>query len=117
MNIYQETILDLYRNPIHRGQLNDAPSGQSENVSCGDSITTFVRKESDVAAEIKYQGEGCVITLATAELLAREYQGKNINDISTLELPDVIKLLGIELTPSRKRCAEVALDALKKAAS
>lgn len=118
MNIYQQQILDHYHNPRHSGKLEDySHSFKLENLSCGDTITVYLQVVEDKIVKMGYDAEGCAISIASASMLSEEIIGKSITDIEKMTTDDMMELLGIELTPSRIKCADLALQATKKAAS
>lgn len=117
MNIYQEKLLEHYHEPHNYGKLNDASvNALVENVSCGDAITIYLKIGPDAKVQkVGFEGEGCAVAIASASLLTDHIKGRKIEELEKLKLEDIIKLLGIEVTLSRLRCAGLGLDALKKA--
>ncbi len=119
-DIYRENILDHYKNPRNFGKLNK-PTGKCKlhNSACGDVISMEVKTESKSSggltiADIKFQGEGCAVSIASASLLTSFVKGKKVKDILTMGTEDILKLLGITLTPSRLKCALLPLETLQK---
>jgi nitrogen fixation protein NifU and related proteins len=116
MNIYQAEILDKYNNPQHMGQPEQfTHSYRLENLSCGDEVEVYLQVSGDELHGMQYMGEGCVISLAAAETMAEVLVGKKIVEILQLDWQDVVKLLKIELTASRIKCAHLSLEAVQKA--
>jgi nitrogen fixation NifU-like protein len=116
MNIYQEKLLDHYHDPRNYGKLeNFKAQALMENRSCGDAITMYIDVAKNCISKISFEGEGCSVAIATASMLTEYALGKQLDDISKLDMEADLKLLGIELTLSRLRCAGVALDSLKVA--
>ena len=115
MNLYQDVLLDHYRNPRNRGALAhpDFQSGE-DNPSCGDSINMYGRVENGRLVAVSFEGIGCVISQAAASLLTLEVIGKELHEIMKLDADFMRKLVGIELGPTRVRCALLALGALHK---
>ena len=115
-DIYREIILDHYKNPRNFGKL-DAPSGSFSlyNSACGDKIEIEIEVKSEIVKDIKFRGEGCAISMASASLLTENVIGKSIEEIKKMERKDILKLLGTELTPSRLKCALLPLEVLHKA--
>lgn len=116
MNIYQQEILDRYQNPENQGipESYNANS-ESSNLSCGDSITVYMDIKDEKINNIKYVGEGCVISLATADILADELKSMKTEDVIKMDWEDLTEILGITLTSSRIKCALLSLNAIKKA--
>ncbi len=67
-DLYREIILDHYRNPRNRGELETPPaiSADGHNPLCGDEITLYVLVEDGVVSEIKTNGQGCSISQSSA---------------------------------------------------
>jgi nitrogen fixation NifU-like protein len=70
--------------------------------------------KSGKVVEIAFSGEGCAISMASASMLTEFVKGKSIEELKILTPEDIIKLLGIEITASRLKCALLPLEALKK---
>lgn len=115
MNLYQDVLTDHYRNPRNRGVLEhpDFTSGE-DNPSCGDSVSMYGRVKDGRLIEVSFQGTGCVISQAAASLLTQAVLGKSLDDIMKLDAAFMRTLVGIELGPTRVRCALLALEALQK---
>ena len=114
MNLYREKLMDHYRYPRNQGRLTkpDFTSGEY-NPSCGDSISFDGRVKNNELIEIAFEGKGCVISQATASLLSGHCKGMEINAILALEKKDMLALIGMELGPTRLRCALLPLEALQ----
>lgn len=120
MDIYQEQILDHYRNRRNFGHL-DKPSASLEltNSLCGDSLGMEIKfkiqnSKFKVIEDIRFWGEGCAISQATASMLTEKVKGKTFLEIEKLKYEDLKKMLGIELSPARMKCALLPLEVLQK---
>lgn len=116
--LYQEFILELYKNPINFGKLEGAThSAESYNSLCGDRITLFLKVEKNKVIESKFIGSGCAISQATASLLTEEVKGKTIEELRKMQKEQILELIKIDLSknPSRLKCALMSLEVLKKA--
>jgi nitrogen fixation NifU-like protein len=115
VNLYQDVLIDHYRNPRNRGVLDhpDFKSGE-ENPSCGDSVSMYGRVMDDILTAMSFQGKGCVISQAAASMLTQIVLGKNLQEIMQIDAAYMRKLVGIDLGPTRVRCALLALEALQK---
>ncbi len=115
--LYREYLLDHYKNPKHLGELKDPEIYKHDNNPlCGDDIEIFARLDSkkERISEIKFKGHGCVICMASASILMDEIEGKKLNEVSKMQTEDMLKLLGIDLTPARIKCMMLPLKALQK---
>lgn len=114
-DIYQETILDHYRNPRNHGTL-DHPThhGLGLNASCGDKLQMDITVKNGIIDDIRFSGTGCAISQASASLLTESVLKKETREALALEPQDVLKLLGVTLSPSRIKCGLLSLETLKK---
>ncbi|MEA3309868.1 MAG: iron-sulfur cluster assembly scaffold protein [Chloroflexota bacterium] len=116
-NLYREELLEHYHEPLNYGVIEDAEVDiDRDNPTCGDTIHLTARLDADDRiAEVKFEGQGCVVSMATASLLTEEVIGKSPEEISAWGLPDIEELLGgMRLSMGRVKCALLALTALQK---
>jgi nitrogen fixation NifU-like protein len=134
-DLYQDIILDHHRRPRNRGQLEN-PSGVGEgfNPLCGDELTVYLRREGDRIADIKFTGQGCAISQASASLMTQRVKGQtlaearaSIADVQALlvgdepplavesRVGDIIALKGVRKFVARVKCATLAWHALDAA--
>lgn len=114
-DLYRELIIDRYKNPIYKGTLdpNDI-SYEDDNPLCGDHIRIDVRLDKDgKISEVAFDGHGCAISQASADLLVESILGKTLDDVKQLGKQDLLDMLGIELGPVRLKCALLSLKVLK----
>jgi len=114
-DLYRELIIDRYKTPLFRGELNPHDiSFEDDNPLCGDHIRIDIRvDENDIITEAAFSGEGCAISQASADLLVESIIGKSLDEVKQLTKDDVLDLLGIELGPVRLKCALLSLKVLK----
>ena len=112
-----ENLLELYENPEHRGHLDDADvSSLGGNPGCSDVITMHLKiDEAGRVEAIRFEGEGCTISQAAAELVSERMEGASLADIEDLQQDIIIDELGREVVMSRPKCATLALGTLKQA--
>jgi nitrogen fixation protein NifU and related proteins len=114
-DLYRELIIDRYKNPHFRGSLEPHDiSFEDDNPLCGDHIRIDLRIDGDDrVSEVAFDGHGCAISQASADLLAESVLGKTLDEVKKLTKQDVLDLLGIELGPVRLKCALLSLKVLK----
>ena len=114
-DLYRELIIDRFKNPHYRGSLDPHDiTFEDDNPLCGDHIRIDLRVNGDDrVSEVAFDGHGCAISQATADLLAESIIGKSIDEIKRISKQDVLDLLGIELGPVRLKCALLSLKVLK----
>lgn len=115
--LYTEIIRDAYRNPQHRGSIPDAThSHEDENPLCGDVIRVDVRVEDGMIVDARFDGRGCAISQASAELLLDRIKDQPVESVSKLSSEDVLEELGIpSISPARLKCALLSLGVLRGA--
>ena len=135
-SLYQEIILDHYRNPHHAG-LRDPFEAEVHHVNptCGDEVTLRVHLEGDTVVDVSYDAEGCSISQASASVMAdlvigrpvaealtthaaflELMQGKGQVDPDEDVLEDGIAFAGVAKFPARVTCALLSWMAFKDAA-
>ena len=114
-DLYRDQIIDRYKNPQYRGHLDPHDIRfEDDNPLCGDHIEVTLRVDADgKVTEAAFDGKGCAISQASADLLMETVIGKNIEEVKTLNKQDVLDLLGIDLGPVRLKCALLSLKVLK----
>jgi nitrogen fixation NifU-like protein len=114
-DLYREIIIDHYKNPSYRGHLDPHDiSFEDDNPLCGDHIQIDLRVGPDGrVTEARFDGKGCAISQASADLLVESIVGKTLEEVKALSKQDVLDLLGIELGPVRLKCALLSLKVLK----
>lgn len=116
MNLYRENILDHYKNPRNYGKVeNPEARSVAENISCGDEISLSVEVGGGVIEDIKFEGKGCAISIASASLMTEHVKGMSLDKARRLSKDDIQKMLGVEVTPARLKCALLPLEALRSA--
>ena len=117
-DLYQEIILETYRSPQYKGSLADVDVTHVErNASCGDEVTVQIKMDQarKNVLEIRWQGEGCAISLATLDLLIPELQGQTVENILKKTKTDLLQRLGLEeISPGREKCLMLGLRAIQK---
>ncbi|NTW89883.1 MAG: SUF system NifU family Fe-S cluster assembly protein [Candidatus Moranbacteria bacterium] len=114
-SLYQAIILDHSKHPRNCGELEHANHhGEAKNPTCGDSLSMDVLTENGLISDIRFQGQGCAISQASASLLTESVKGKRIKAALGLGTDDILALLGVELSPNRLKCALLSLETLKK---
>jgi nitrogen fixation NifU-like protein len=115
--LYREYLLDHYKNPKNFGEIKHPDIYKNDNNPvCGDDIDIFIKLDAkkEKIVDIKFKGHGCVICMASAAILTEELERRKLIDASKMETKDMLKLLGIELTPTRIKCMMLPLVAIKK---
>jgi nitrogen fixation protein NifU and related proteins len=116
MDIYREIILDHYKNPRNFGHLPHPDAKVEEgNVTCGDRIIMEINVAKGKITDIRFSGEGCAISQASASMLTEKVKGMSVAGATKLDAKFMLSMLGTTLTPSRTKCALLSLEVLEKA--
>lgn len=133
-DLYQQVILEHYKKPRHKGKTNPVHRYQKgHNPSCGDTIELTLRLNAagDRIEDVKFEGEGCAISMASADLMAGALPGKTVEEALQMvqtfqammkgeaEFPKEQRKLnvmqGVSQFPVRIKCANLTWHALKVA--
>jgi nitrogen fixation NifU-like protein len=133
--LYQQVILDHNRRPRNYGKLEGA-NRQAEgfNPICGDHLTLYVRLDGDVIDDLRFEGEGCAISKASASLMTDSLKGKTTAEAEALfermhelltgegnveacasTLGKLAVFSGVREFPARVKCASLSWHALHSA--
>ena len=114
-DLYREQIIDRYKNPQYRGSLDPHDIAfEDDNPLCGDHIKIELRVDPEQrVSEAAFDGHGCAISQASADLLLESIQGKSLDEVKALTKEDLLDMLGLELGPVRLKCALLSLKVLK----
>jgi len=114
-DMYREVIIEHYKNPSFRGTLDPHDiSFADDNPLCGDHIQIDLRVDaSGMITDARFDGHGCAISQASADLLIESVIGKPLEQVKGMNKQDVLDMLGIELGPVRLKCALLSLKVLK----
>lgn len=134
-NLYQEVILDHYKNPQHK-KLSPTYDAQVHHInpSCGDEITLNVSLEGQKIANVTWDGVGCSISQASVSILTDLVIGKTLAQAQEISdafmelmqskgtqsgdenlLEDAVALAGVSQYPARIKCALLGWMAFKDA--
>ena len=141
-DLYREIILDHYRSPRNRGELDSPPAHRTEgfNPPCGDEIVLTVVVDEGVIRDLKIAGHGCSISQSSASLMSGAVKGKSVDDarvvmrsfkrmmtvgdddptaedepVDVRKLGELAALQGVVKFPVRIKCATLAWNTLNQA--
>jgi nitrogen fixation protein NifU and related proteins len=114
LNLYQEILMDHYRNPRNNGVIEGADfSAEQRNSSCGDEVLCTGIITNDTLGSVLFKGKGCVISQATASLLSEYVQNKSLTALLALDKDDITAMIGMPLGLVRLQCGLLPLMALQ----
>jgi nitrogen fixation NifU-like protein len=114
-DLYREVIIEHYKNPGYRGHLDPHDIlFEDNNPLCGDHIEITIQVGGDgIIKDARFDGHGCAISQASADLLIESIIGKPMDEVKQLNKEHILELLGIDLGPVRLKCALLSLKVLK----
>jgi nitrogen fixation NifU-like protein len=85
-DLYREIILDHYRSPRNKGELESPPAHRVEgfNPLCGDEIVVYVDVDGDAVRDIRIGGQGCSISQSSASMMSAAVKGKTLAEVRDL---------------------------------
>lgn len=85
-DLYREVILDHYRSPRNRGELECPPAhrGEGFNPLCGDDVVLYILADGDTIADVKISGNGCSISQASASMMSTAIKGKTFQEAEAI---------------------------------
>lgn len=132
--LYQELILDHFKSPRNKGELEDAThDAHLHNPVCGDEVHLKVRLEDDRIADVRFTGQGCSISQASVSMMTDLVKGRSVGEAGALterfaammhgdaeaarakELGNARALSGVAKFPVRVKCALLGWEALGEA--
>lgn len=129
--LYQEMIIDHGKTPRNFGKLESANHSHiGHNPVCGDKLTIYIYEQAGIVCDIRFEGAGCAISVASASLMSEAVKGKSIDEVERLfqafhelvtkgnEAEEIGKLAifsGVQAFPVRVKCATLAWHTLKAA--
>lgn len=117
-DLYREQIIDLYEHPLNFGELDPKDfSYEEDNPLCGDVIRIDVRLDDEGRiSDVRWRGEGCAISQASASLLTEEVKGMTLEEVKAFPKEELLDLIGVPLSMARVKCALLSLKVLKAGA-
>ncbi len=130
--LYREVILDHNKHPRNFGRLDphDAEA-KGHNPLCGDRLTITLQRTGDHITDIRFEGNGCAISVAAASMMTEAVKGKDRATIdalfrrvhslltdagaSTADLGKLASLSGVREFPARVKCASLCWHTLNAA--
>lgn len=134
--LYQSVILEHNRKPKNYGRLEGEGVRHADgyNPLCGDRVSVWLSLDGDVVRDVRFEGQGCAISKASASLMTAAVQGKTLSEIDELfhrfhglvtgklqegeahMLPGKLRVFGgVAQFPVRVKCASLAWHALRAA--
>jgi len=118
--MYRQEIIERARFPRYRKELKNADlQGEVLNELCGDELTLFFvfDEKKEQVKEITFNGEGCALMTAAADMLCDHLVGKTLQEVGDFSADTMLALYGEMPSPSRFKCVLLPYEALKRGLS
>jgi nitrogen fixation NifU-like protein len=113
--LYSDVILDHFRNPRNFGSLSCPDiSHEGLNPLCGDRIRIELKLRDGVITAVRFQGDGCAISLAAASLLTELIVDLDIGTGEVISNTTLLSSLKSDIKPARMKCALLPLEVLRE---
>ncbi len=136
--LYRDVILDHNRSPRNFGRLEPSDAqAAGHNPLCGDKLNLTLRLQGDRIEDLRFEGQGCAISTASASLMTEAVKGRTRAEIAQLyqdvhalltahgadagsgadapELGKLMALAGVSEFPARVKCASLCWHTLNAA--
>ena len=132
-DLYRDVVVDHNRKPRNFGKLAHANrTAEGTNPLCGDRLHVYLDVEGDVVKDVRFEGQGCAISTASASLMSEAIKGKRVQEVRNLfqdvhtmltqqnaapaaGLGKLAALSGVREFPARVRCASLCWHTLNAA--
>ena len=113
--LYNDIVLDHYKNPRNAGVLEDADAvGKAENSACGDVLHLYLKIDESRVQAARFQTFGCAVAIAAGSRLTEMVLGLTLAELRGIRRQDVAAALG-GLPPMKVHCSVLAEDAIHAA--
>ena len=137
-DLYREIVLDHYKSPRNRGELESPPATRVEGLNplCGDEVVIYLDLDGDTVRDIRIGGQGCSISQSSASMMSAAVKGRKLaevddllrafkamlnvgdespDDLPAVKLGELEALRGVMKFPSRIKCATLSWNTLDQA--
>ncbi len=137
-DLYREIVLDHYKSPRNRGELESPPATRVEGLNplCGDEVVIYLDLDGDTVRDIRIGGQGCSISQSSASMMSAAVKGRKLaevddllrafkamlnvgdespDDVPAVKLGELEALRGVMKFPSRIKCATLSWNTLDQA--
>lgn len=119
--MYNKKIMQHFTHPKNMGKMkNPDAKATVGNPICGDLLTLYLKIKPSISsgqaiiADIKFETLGCVAAIAVSSMVTEMAKGKTLDRASKLTFENINRELGF-LPPVKVHCAQLAIQALRKA--
>ena len=111
---YSQKAIDYYLRRINVGETDNPSARFAYTGPCGDTMEIFLKIESNIIKDAKFQATGCAGSFASGSALTKMIKGKTLNEAEKIDREDVLSHLG-GIPEAKIHCAYLAVITLRKA--
>lgn len=129
--LYKQVLMDHFARPRNKGKLDGADfTVHLENPTCGDTLEMHLRVREGQVEDVRWEGHGCSISMASASMISQAVKGKSLDDVQQFlgrcrsmikgepgpykDLGELQVLSGVAKFPVRVKCATLAWNAIEE---
>ena len=113
--IYKENIIDHYKHPHNKGEIDHTNKHRELNPTCGDELTIYLNIKDHKIENVSFTGHGCAISQASVSMLTDKLKGMTVEEAKNITKDDIFTLLGIPISYVRMKCALLSLKTVQGA--
>jgi len=113
--MYNEDLIERFRNPSFSGEMKDADAvGEEGNVKCGDMMRIFLKVKDEKITDISFLTYGCGAAIATTDAMCEMAKGMTLDEAAKIKPQDIVNSLGT-VPPIKFHCSVLGDKALQNA--
>ncbi len=113
--MYNDEVMDRYQNPLKYGKIDDFDLKIDESSSsCGDKIILYVKTNDGKVEDMRWEGEGCILSQVSTDMFCESSIGKEVESIKSQDDMKFIESFPVKTTSGRFNCVLLPLKALRR---
>ncbi len=113
--MYNDEVMDRYQNPMKNGKMEDYDIKIDEaSTTCGDKIVLYIKTDGNKIEDIKWQGEGCILSIVSTDMFCESAVGKEIKSLKEQDDLAFVENFPVKISPGRINCVMLPLRALRR---
>ena len=114
---YNDEVMDRYQNPVKNGRMDDCDIKIDEaSTTCGDKVVLYIKTNGNKIEDMRWEGEGCILSVVSTDLFCENSIGKDIRSIKEIDDLAFVENFPIKISPGRINCVLLPLRAFRRGA-
>lgn len=115
-DLYREELMEHYKTPNNRGRLAKPDIHVRQvNPMCGDEIDLDLVIKDGKITDVGFEGQACSVSVVSSSYLTEHIKGLSLEEVKKIDKDELLKMLDLNLSTSRVKCATLILEALQEA--